>query len=668
MAHVLDATKIATMETVVSGTDHYDTVIDIDVLPNLDWAKSGWTLQLSPHLTNKIHNLLDTDPDWQKIPDNIPGRLTKPALDLKQIKLLSDSLFPEDSKRVRVCVVGLFDRGKTFLLNRLAKLDLGSGKRVSTRGISIKIPTVGTGQPFVLLDSAGTNIPLDKETVAMHVRSIRKMDSYSHSTHGKNKRDSDRDTVICEDDSIGNSDSGMDESRIVHDDIEEDRQRDKDKQELEEKEKKISKQARESAIISKQVTDWFLQDLIIELSDVVIIVVNEMTFEDQLYSEILVRKLEKLRERNLNRRAELYVVHNFKDTRTKAQLDYLVKKYVVGCFDGKMMTAHVNVVGMTGSQEINYYKNSDNRMVHVWLAQEDEPTDPDRRSIAGEKNSIVFEWLLERIQVATKAHTSETSLLRDITSHSLGILKELNFFRSIEVIDLFRKGKAFAIHGRGAFKREVDAQGRKLIRIKPLRLAPEEVVSQGKTMTFRQHSDFNPPMDILYGDDGMLVIVDLGGVWVSTDPAKLAIIETKDNENSGKEESVTHHSTFEAPFINPRTDELIISGERVLYSYEIKAGLILPNRTEDKFYGVDQERPKSTVPLQVTFYNREDTKTMDVVKSERRPGKFEKKVKIPYKYSRKTFDLSWGLLNGVLQVSIPATVPDDPKAEESDVM
>jgi len=340
---------------------------------------------------------------------------------------------------------------------------------------------------------------------------------------------------------------------------------------------------------------------------------------------------------------------------------------VKGCFDGKMMTSHVNVVGMSGAQEITFYKNNDNRMIHVWLAQEDEPGVADRRSPAGENNNIVYEWLLERIQTVTKAHTGESSLLRDITQHSLEILKNLNFFISIEVIDIFRKGKSFAIHGRGSAVRGQDAQGRKITRIKPLRLAPDEVVSQGKTMMFRQHSDFDPPMDILYGQEGMLVVVDLGGVWVATDNRKLDIFETK-QDNSGDDVTSTRHSTFEAPKINPRTDELIIAGERLLYSYEISSNLVLANRTEDTYYGGGKNEEKSSAPLRANLYNREDSRNMVVVKSERRPGKFEKKVKVPWRYSRKTCDLSWELHNGVLQVFIPQNVQATEAAQVDEAM
>ena len=58
-----------------------------------------------------------------------------------------------------VAVLGLFDKGKTFVLNRLAEIDLPSGKKVSTKGLSFKHVDV-EGTKFVVLDSEGSYSPV----------------------------------------------------------------------------------------------------------------------------------------------------------------------------------------------------------------------------------------------------------------------------------------------------------------------------------------------------------------------------------------------------------------------------------------------------------------------------------------------------------------------------
>jgi hypothetical protein len=54
-----------------------------------------------------------------------------------------------------VAVVGLYDKGKTFVLNNLTQSNLPSGKKVSTRGLSFKNVLVDCGTKLILLDTAG---------------------------------------------------------------------------------------------------------------------------------------------------------------------------------------------------------------------------------------------------------------------------------------------------------------------------------------------------------------------------------------------------------------------------------------------------------------------------------------------------------------------------------
>jgi len=122
---------------------------------------------------------------------------------------------------------------------------------------------------------------------------------------------------------------------------------DRRKQEIEEADRirKIAQKARDKAIISKQATEVIMQDLIFKVSDVVILVVNELTFEDQITCDYLVRKLsEEIKSVNKERTKTLYIVHNFKSTTDKKELDFLVDKYVKGCFIGDESSADVVVV------------------------------------------------------------------------------------------------------------------------------------------------------------------------------------------------------------------------------------------------------------------------------------------------------------------------------------
>ena len=61
-----------------------------------------------------------------------------------------------------VAVLGLFDKGKTFVLNHLTDSKLPSGKKVSTKGLSFKHVDV-EGTKFIVLDSEGSYAPVKVE-------------------------------------------------------------------------------------------------------------------------------------------------------------------------------------------------------------------------------------------------------------------------------------------------------------------------------------------------------------------------------------------------------------------------------------------------------------------------------------------------------------------------
>ncbi|GAB5356832.1 hypothetical protein AAMO2058_000322300 [Amorphochlora amoebiformis] len=103
--------------------DVYDWVIDINLLADL--ADEGWKVYYSKRVDKEDRKARD----W-------PGAV--------------------------VAVVGLYDKGKTFVLNCLTAANLPSGKKVRTLGLSFKHMDVD-GTSFTLLDSAGSNAPVRVE-------------------------------------------------------------------------------------------------------------------------------------------------------------------------------------------------------------------------------------------------------------------------------------------------------------------------------------------------------------------------------------------------------------------------------------------------------------------------------------------------------------------------
>lgn len=63
-----------------------------------------------------------------------------------------------------MAVVGLYDKGKTFVLNNLTQSELPSGKKVTTKGISFKHVNMDSGTNLILVDTAGSYSPVKIES------------------------------------------------------------------------------------------------------------------------------------------------------------------------------------------------------------------------------------------------------------------------------------------------------------------------------------------------------------------------------------------------------------------------------------------------------------------------------------------------------------------------
>ncbi|CAD8199059.1 unnamed protein product [Paramecium pentaurelia] len=64
-----------------------------------------------------------------------------------------------DLKGARVAVLGLYDKGKTHILNQLTNQNLPTGSKITTKGISLKQCIIDKNNSFVLIDTAGSYAP-----------------------------------------------------------------------------------------------------------------------------------------------------------------------------------------------------------------------------------------------------------------------------------------------------------------------------------------------------------------------------------------------------------------------------------------------------------------------------------------------------------------------------
>ncbi|XP_062508855.1 uncharacterized protein LOC134185084 isoform X2 [Corticium candelabrum] len=197
--------------------EDYDIVIDIQSLKD---AGHGWPIMVSPSALMAVKEKLKQHTD-------------------ERARAIGDTQ-PCSRREIVVSSVGYFNKGKTFVINKTASLNLPSARELHTRGLSFVLPR-DERQNWIFLDTAGTNSPV-----------------------------------------LDASDYEM---------------------------------------IDKRSTELFLQKLVVTLSDVLIVVVNELTWSDQ-------ELIHALQDSVKGTKRKIIVVHNFRGVKDRTVLIDLWKQYI----------------------------------------------------------------------------------------------------------------------------------------------------------------------------------------------------------------------------------------------------------------------------------------------------------------------------------------------------
>ena len=153
---------------------------------------------------------------------------------------------------LKIGVVGIGNKGKTFLLQKIADIELSSGASIKTEGLSIRC----LDQNIILLDSLGADYPLEED-----------------SNFDFNKYESNHE-----------------ELKEHLDDLAKD----------------------------KILTENFLQNIIINESNMLLIVVGNLTYQEQ-------KLINKIKEESNNFNQSLYVIHNLQTFVEKSQVENYIE-------------------------------------------------------------------------------------------------------------------------------------------------------------------------------------------------------------------------------------------------------------------------------------------------------------------------------------------------------
>lgn len=205
----------------------------------------------------------------------------------------------KDKSACTVCVVGNANKGKSFILQKLAGFDFPSGFSVKTEGLSLKYPKTDMLN-FILFDTAGLETPLIQE----------KFYDLDKDLKGK-----------------------MDEKNEETDE--------------EQKIKEMKEGLIEGYARDKQITEFFLQSFVIHHANILVLVMNQMTYTDQ----ILLNKV----KRQCKKGRKLFVIHNLSTFVTIQQCENYIENTLMKSLTFKVK--QIPMINMEASENSNQNKN-----------------------------------------------------------------------------------------------------------------------------------------------------------------------------------------------------------------------------------------------------------------------------------------------------------------------
>ena len=320
-----------------------EQVDDPQIHKNLDIIKTGKNFEIINNnikinsKTNELivnENIKDIDAkDFYDviIPINSIKDITK-GWEIKMSKRAIEGYEKLKNKTIiKIGVIGNSNKGKSFILSKISKINLPSGTSIKTEGLSIKYPELEEykERKIALLDSAGLETPVLNEEGEKKEEDI-------------NEKNEEKENENLEKDE--NKDS-------------------KGKNENEEKNQKeiFKEKSRE-----KMITELFLQNYIINNSDILIIVVDILTYSEQ---KLINRIKSDIKRAKINK--SLYIIHNLKTYTSVKQVEDYINNILLKSvtFDLEKKEA-ITTKKESKTGAIYYEKNCHPQIYHLLFANE----------------------------------------------------------------------------------------------------------------------------------------------------------------------------------------------------------------------------------------------------------------------------------------------------------
>jgi hypothetical protein len=217
---------------------------------------------------------------------------------------------------IKVGVAGLGNKGKSFLLQKLVDVELPTGTSIKTEGLSIKCPDINSeNKNIILIDSAGSETPLVEDV------------NFNFNKYKDNPGE--------------------------------------------------LKEQLDNLARDKCLTESFLQNIIINESNMLLIILGNLTYPEQ-------KLLNKIRKETQNKKQKLYVIHNLQTFTERNQVEHyiqetLLKSATFRLKKNKEIRIDDNEKNKVEENDVYYIEesfqnNDDNKEVfHLIMAREKTP-------------------------------------------------------------------------------------------------------------------------------------------------------------------------------------------------------------------------------------------------------------------------------------------------------
>ena len=230
-------------------------------------------------------------------------------------------------KIIKIGVIGNSNKGKSFLLSKISKINFPSGTSINTEGLSVKYPELDLykDRRIALLDSAGLETPVLKE---------------NENEKEKEKTETNEKEENCELETVKENETQNEE---------------KNENEL------FKEKSRE-----KLLTELFLQNYIINNSNILIIVVGILTYSEQ---KLLNRIKNEMQRSKINK--PLFIIHNLITYTSIPQIKDYIENNLLKSATFDLEEGHKISTKLETKSGIYYFeKNTEPKIYHLIFANE----------------------------------------------------------------------------------------------------------------------------------------------------------------------------------------------------------------------------------------------------------------------------------------------------------